>query len=64
MMETSTNPSYRLTGIKTSVPQAGGSADGSPLGLDTWCLLLVELGLNSHSPAELLGLDGPTSLPA
>ena len=64
MMETSTNPSYRLTGIKTSVPQAGSSTGGDRLGLDTWCLMMVELGLISHSPAELLGLDGPASPPA
>ncbi len=64
MIETSTNPSYRLTGIKTSVPHSGCSTDGDRLGLGTWCLLRVELGLISHSPAELLGLDGPASPPA
>jgi hypothetical protein len=36
MIVTSTNPSYRLTGIKTLVPHSG-SADGDQLALDTWC---------------------------
>jgi hypothetical protein len=53
MIETSTNPSYRLTGIKTLVPHSG-STDGDLLALDIWCLMRVELGLISHSPAEFL----------
>ncbi len=53
MIDTSTNPSYRLTGIKTSVSHSG-STNGDRLAVDTWCLLRVELGLISHSPAEFL----------
>ena len=63
MIETSINPSYRLTGISSCVPHSI-SKDGDVLGSGTWCLLRVELGLISHSPAELLGLDGPASPPA
>ena len=67
MIKTSTNPSYRLTGIKTSVPHSGCSTGGDQLGLSYVYKRLfsrVELGLISHSPAELLGLDGPASPPA